>query len=73
MKVISLIGDQNVKLNTVLISHWSVYVFLSKILFNKTYRFISRSLPLHVIVPTFFPREFRFQQSQKSVFDIRKL
>lgn len=27
MKVISLIGDQNVKFNVVLISYWSVYVF----------------------------------------------
>lgn len=29
MKVISLIGNQNVKFNMVLISHWSVYMFLS--------------------------------------------
>lgn len=73
MKVISLTGDQNVKLNTVVISHWSVYMFLSKFFFNKIYGFISRPIPLHVIVLTFSPREFRFQQPQKSVFGFGKL
>lgn len=29
MKVISLIGNKNVKFNMLLISHWSVYMFLS--------------------------------------------
>lgn len=72
MKVISLTDDQNVKFNTVLVSHWSVYMFLSNF-FNKIYRFIRRSIPLHMIVITFFPREFRFQPPQKSVFGIRKL
>lgn len=32
MKVISLISNQNVKFNMVLISHWSVYMFLSNFL-----------------------------------------
>lgn len=32
MKIISLIGDQNVKFNMVLTPHWSVYMFLSNFL-----------------------------------------
>lgn len=36
MKIISLIGDQNVNFNMVLISHWSVYMFWSNFFKNKT-------------------------------------